>query len=37
MFVIPAAWLLLKRRQVRREIDGTSGTHVPSAYSGEMK
>ncbi len=36
MFVIPAAWLLLKRRQVRRavqarsEFDGPTGTHVPS-------
>jgi len=36
MFVIPAAWLLLKRRQVRRaaqarsEFDGPPGTHVPS-------
>jgi Cu(I)/Ag(I) efflux system membrane protein CusA/SilA len=43
MFVIPAAWLLLKRRQVRRaaqacsEFDGPSGTHVPSTYPGETK
>jgi Cu(I)/Ag(I) efflux system membrane protein CusA/SilA len=47
MFVIPAAWLLLKRRQVRRavqarsEFDGPPGTHVPlhvpSIHTGEMK
>ncbi|MDN7178309.1 efflux RND transporter permease subunit [Caballeronia sp. SEWSISQ10-4 2] len=43
MFVIPAAWLLLKRRQVRRsaqarsEFDGPLGAHVPSTHSGEMK
>ena len=47
MFVIPAAWLLLKRRQVRRaaqvrsEFDGPPGMHVPShvrsIHSGEMK
>jgi Cu(I)/Ag(I) efflux system membrane protein CusA/SilA len=47
MFVIPAAWLLLKRRQVRRavqarsEFDGPPGahvpSHVPSIHSGEMK
>ena len=43
MFVIPAAWLLLKRRQVRRcaqargQFDGPIGAHVPSTHSGEMK
>jgi Cu(I)/Ag(I) efflux system membrane protein CusA/SilA len=43
MFVIPAAWLLVKRRQVRRsaqarsEFDGPLGAHVPSTHSGEMK
>jgi len=47
MFVIPAAWLLLKRRHVRRavkarsEFDGPPGTqvpsHVPSIHTGEMK
>jgi Cu(I)/Ag(I) efflux system membrane protein CusA/SilA len=43
MFVIPAAWLLLKRRQVRRsvqarsEFDSPLGAHVPSTHSGEMK
>lgn len=33
MFVIPAAWLLVKRRQLRRP----PGTQVPSIYSGEIK
>jgi Cu(I)/Ag(I) efflux system membrane protein CusA/SilA len=43
MFVIPAAWLLLKRRQVRRsaqargEFDGPLGAHVPSTHFGEVK
>jgi Cu(I)/Ag(I) efflux system membrane protein CusA/SilA len=47
MFVVPAAWLLLKRRHVRRavkarsEFDGPPGTqvpsHVPSIHTGEMK
>ncbi|KLU23394.1 cation transporter [Caballeronia mineralivorans PML1(12)] len=43
MVVIPAAWLLVKRRQVRRsaqarsEFDGPLGAHVPSTHSGEMK
>jgi Cu(I)/Ag(I) efflux system membrane protein CusA/SilA len=33
MFVIPAAWLLVKRRQLRRSL----GASVPSTYSGEIK
>jgi Cu(I)/Ag(I) efflux system membrane protein CusA/SilA len=33
MFVIPAAWLLVKRRQLRRSFS----TLVPSTYSGEIK
>jgi Cu(I)/Ag(I) efflux system membrane protein CusA/SilA len=43
MFVIPAAWLLVKRRQLRRstqarrEFDGPIGAHVPSIHSGEIK
>jgi Cu(I)/Ag(I) efflux system membrane protein CusA/SilA len=33
MFVIPAAWLLVKRRQLRRPF----GTLVPSTHSGDIK
>ena len=33
MFVIPAAWLLVKRRQLRHPL----GTLVPSTQSGEIK
>jgi Cu(I)/Ag(I) efflux system membrane protein CusA/SilA len=43
MFVIPAAWLLVKRYQLRRnaqtrgELDASLGAQVPSTHSGEIK